>query len=66
MDPVLAQLRDYVLYLKHNLNAEAVGALRNEAGQIEAQVQSLLTDMRRSINEAQRFVNTFEAQPPPP
>ena len=26
MDPVLTQLHDQVLYLKHNLNAQAVGA----------------------------------------
>ncbi|MDJ0885634.1 MAG: DUF2959 family protein, partial [Desulfobacterales bacterium] len=27
MDPVLTRLNDYVLFLKHNLNAQAVGAL---------------------------------------
>ena len=35
MDPVLKKLKDYVLYLKHNLNAQAVGALKQEVGDIE-------------------------------
>lgn len=60
MDPVLRQLNDYVLYLKHNLNAAAVGSLKQEAGQIEQQVQTLVADIRRSVEEAQRFVKTFE------
>ena len=30
MEPVLSALRDNVLYLKHNLNASAVGALQGE------------------------------------
>ena len=32
MQPVLRTLRDNVLYLKHNLNAQAIGALRGEFG----------------------------------
>ena len=36
MDPVLIRLKDYVLYLKHNLNAQAVGALGAEMGHIES------------------------------
>lgn len=61
MHPVLRNLQDYVLYLKHNLNAQAVGALRQEMGDIETEVESLLRDIRRSIDEAEDFLKSFES-----
>ena len=59
MYPVLAKLNDYVLYLKHNLNARAVGALGGEVVSIEKDVESLIKDMNRSILEAENFIKTF-------
>ncbi len=59
MDPVLRNLRDYVLYLKHNLNAQAVSSLKREVADIEAEVSSLIADMNRSIKEADAFVKTM-------
>ena len=59
MDPVLNNLRDYVLYLKHNLNAQAVSSLRKEVADIETEVSSLIADMNRSIKEADAFVKTM-------
>jgi len=61
MDPVLSRLNDYVLYLKHNLNAQAVGALGSEMGRIEADVDVLVRDIERSIEAADTFLKTFEA-----
>ncbi|MBN2282651.1 MAG: DUF2959 domain-containing protein [Deltaproteobacteria bacterium] len=60
MSPVLDRFRDYVLYLKHNLNAQAVGTLREEAGNIEIEVGSLIADMNRSITEAEVFLKNFQ------
>jgi hypothetical protein len=60
MDPVLVQLKDYVLFLKHNLNAQAVGSLKVEADKIEAQVNQLVSDIEKSVGEAQEFVKTLE------
>jgi len=60
MDPVLTQLRDYVLYLKHNLNAQAIGALKREVGDIEIEVETLIRDMSQSIKEADTFLKSFE------
>jgi paraquat-inducible protein B len=60
LDPVLVQVRDYVLYLKHNLNAQAVGALRQEVDSIEIEVEALIRDMQRSIQEAETFLADFE------
>lgn len=59
MDPVLNNLRDYVLYLKHNLNAQAVSSLKKEVTDIETEVSSLIQDMNRSIKEADAFVKTI-------
>ena len=59
MDPVLNNLRDYVLYLKHNLNSQAVSSLRKEVADIETEVSSLIQDMNRSIKEADAFVKTM-------
>jgi hypothetical protein len=56
MDPVLVNLRDYVLYLKHNLNAQAVSSLKKEVVDIETEVSSLIEDMNRSIEAADEFV----------
>jgi hypothetical protein len=61
MKPVLTHLNDYVLYLKHNLNAQAVGALKEEVGDIENEVDRLIKDMSKSIKEADAFLKTFES-----
>ncbi len=60
MDPVLRQFRDQVLYLKHNLNAAAIGSLRGTADNIQANIQRLLEQMNRSIAEADRFIQTLK------
>ncbi len=60
MDPVLARLRDQVLYLKHNLNAKAVSGLDVQVGEIEADVLDLVEQMRASIAEADAFLGTLE------
>jgi septal ring factor EnvC (AmiA/AmiB activator) len=48
-----------VLYLKHNLNAQAVSSLRKEVADIETEVSSLIADMNRSIKEADAFVKNL-------
>lgn len=60
MYPVLAKLKDYLLYLKHNLNAKAVGSLSGEVVSIEKEVAQLINDMAVSIKEAQSFIQTFK------
>ena len=59
MQPVLTQFHDYVLYLKHNLNAQAIGSLKGEVGSIETDVSALLKEMNRAIAEADAFVKTL-------
>ena len=52
--------RDQVLYLKHNLNAEAIGALKVEATSIQADISKLIEEMNASINQADTFIRTLE------
>jgi predicted solute-binding protein len=59
-EPALGHLHDYVLYLKHNLNAQAIGALKQEVDDIEIEVAALVKDMTNSIQEADTFLKTFE------
>ena len=59
MEPVLTVFRDRVLYLKHNLNAQAISSLGSSAREIESDVASLLRDMDASIREADAFLATI-------
>ena len=56
MDPVLTAFHDQVLYLKHNLNAQAIGSLRANVGAIEQEVDALVHEMQRSISETDEFL----------
>ncbi|MFW6093349.1 MAG: DUF2959 domain-containing protein [Pseudomonadota bacterium] len=60
MVPVLGTFRDYVLYLKHNLNARAVAALEGEVSGVRADVSELIRDMEASISEARSFISNME------
>jgi hypothetical protein len=65
MDPVLKQFRDQVLYLKHNLNAQAIGALKGETLDIEKEIQQLIKDMNASIQQADSFIQGLESASSP-
>ncbi|SIO25370.1 DUF2959 domain-containing protein [Halodesulfovibrio marinisediminis] len=60
MKPVLTTLHDQVLYLKHNLNAQAISSLKEELGDIKVDVASLVKRMEHSINEANQFISTMK------
>lgn len=60
MTPVLGQFKDHVLYLKHNLNAQAIASLKGEATSIQTEISRLLTDMNSSIAKADEFIKTLE------
>lgn len=60
IEPVLKPLRDQVLYLKHNLNARALAAIKGELVKVDAQVDQLVKDMNRSIAEADKFIQSME------
>ncbi|WP_394699615.1 DUF2959 domain-containing protein [uncultured Pseudodesulfovibrio sp.] len=60
MYPVLAAFKDQVLYLKHNLNAQAIAALEGELTTINADVEALIKEMDKSIAEADSFIKSLE------
>lgn len=59
IDPVLQPLRDQVLFLKHNLNAKAIGSLTDEVAAVGTKVDDLIRDMEASIREADAFIATL-------
>lgn len=60
MMPVLDSFRDHVLYLKHNLNAQAVASLEGELSGINSDVSQLVEEMEASIAEAQSFIRLMD------
>lgn len=56
MQPVLSALLDNTLYLKHNLNARAIGSLKGEFAGIKADIDRLVADMQRSIQQSDQFI----------
>ena len=62
MAPVLAAFKDQVLFLKHNLNAQAVASLQTELVSVEADVALLIKDMEASIAEADSFIATLASK----
>ena len=59
MDPVLTLFNDQVLFLRHNLNARAIGSLEAELADIERATANLIEEMERSIAEASRFIEAL-------
>ena len=45
-----------MLYLKHNLNASAIGALKGELAEIDRDVSSLISSMNEAIQESDSFI----------
>ena len=60
IEPVLSVFRDQVLFLKHNLNAQAISSLKGQLGSVQSDVSSLVAAMEKSINEADAFIRTME------
>ncbi|MCW5784162.1 MAG: DUF2959 domain-containing protein [Nitrospirales bacterium] len=62
MDPVLAKFKDQVLFLKHNLNAQAITSLKSELVSVEGNIASLIKEMEASIKEADSFIASMEKE----
>lgn len=60
MQPVLAVFKDQVLYLKHNLNVQAIASLKEDLGDIQSDVANLIRAMEKSIDEANQFIQSME------
>lgn len=62
MAPVLSALKDNSLYLKHNLNAQAIGALQGEYKTIKRDVESLVAEMSKAIEQSQQFIDLLQPE----
>ena len=56
----LAAFNDQVLFLKHNLNAQAVASLEGELSRIRQDVDSLIREMERSIAASEAFLQRMQ------
>jgi predicted nucleic acid-binding Zn-ribbon protein len=56
MEPVLRSFRDNVLFLKHNLNAQAIGSLREEFSTLKGEIDGLIQNMNESIKTSNKFI----------
>lgn len=59
--PVLGAFKDQVLFIKHNLNMQAVSSLQQETKIIEQDVSALIADMEASIAEAEAFIKAIKS-----
>jgi uncharacterized protein YhaN len=60
IEPVLTPFRDQVLFLKHNLNAQAIASIEGELVNIETDVASLIKEIEVSIREADSFIQSMK------
>jgi hypothetical protein len=65
MNPVLDAFRDQVLFLKHNLNAQAVASLSGSSRELQQDISRLVADMEKSIREADAFIASMQSAPVP-
>ncbi|KII81254.1 DUF2959 domain-containing protein [Vibrio renipiscarius] len=62
MTPVLNALRDNTLFLKHNLNASAIGSLQGEFVSLEREIEQAIQQMNQAISESDKFLNKLQTQ----
>ncbi len=59
MKPVLAAFHDQVLFLKHNLNARAIGSLKGTTASIQGNVEDLTASIDASMQEADNLISSL-------
>jgi len=60
MSPVLRTFRDNVLFLKHNLNAQAIGSLRMEFSSLKKEIDGLIQKMNAAIKTSDQFLSNIK------
>ncbi len=56
MEPVLVIFKDNVLFLKHNLNAQAIGTLQGEFSVLQGEINKLIKKMNVAIASSNSFI----------
>ena len=60
MDPILKTFQDNVLFLKHNLNAQAIGSLRDEFSGLKTKIGNLIQNMNDAIAHSNQFLENIK------
>jgi hypothetical protein len=61
MTPVLEKFNDRVLFIKANLNAQAIASLKGTEVELGGDIDKLVKDMEASIAEADRFISGMQS-----
>jgi hypothetical protein len=56
MEPVLKIFNDNVMFLKHNLNAQAIGSLQSEFTHLKGEIDVLIREMNAAIQSSNSFI----------
>lgn len=56
MEPVLKIFNDNVMFLKHNLNAQAIGSLQSEFANLKGEIDILIREMNAAIESSNSFI----------
>lgn len=56
MSPVLQSFKDRVLFIKGNLNAQAIASLKGTEVELGGEIDKLIKEMEASIKEADEFI----------
>ena len=60
IEPVLSVFRDQTLFLKHNLNAQAITSLKSELAGVKTDVSALIKEMQKSIDASDSFIKSLQ------
>src|SRR5688500_103816 len=60
MDPVLSKFKNRVLFIKHNLNAQAIASLKGTELELGSDIDRLIKEMEASIAEADAFIKEIQ------
>jgi hypothetical protein len=60
MQPILATLRDHVLFLKHSLTSEGVASLQGSVASLQADLDSLDEGIQKTVAQADQFVAALQ------
>jgi len=61
MTPVITAFHDQVTFLKHNLNARAIGSLKGTSAKISTDVDVLLTSLDGSMGQADALIDSLNS-----
>jgi hypothetical protein len=62
MQPVLTKFNNRVLFIKHNLNAQAIASLKGTELELGGDIERLIREMEASIAEADAFIAEMQGK----